>query len=127
MTEQVFTRLAPVRSRQRGVFAVRTAVWGLLAGSTLVIGLILGTLSGVAVPLWTLIAIQVAGPVIGFVVGLVWKRTWHGAAVAVDQHYDLKDRTTTALAFIEKGCPRAGRGRRSSPAPRARAPRPCTW
>lgn len=102
MTEQVFTRLSPVRIRQRGMFALRCAVWGLLAGSIMAIALLLVSLTDVRVYLWQLAAVQIAGPMLGFLIGLIWKRTWHGAAVAVDQHYDLKDRTTTALAFLDK-------------------------
>lgn len=102
MTEQVFTRLSPVRSRQRGLFALRTAVWGLLAGSVVAIGLVVARWLGASISVWALAAVQVAGPILGLVIGLAWKRSWHGAAVAVDQHYDLKDRTTTALAFLEK-------------------------
>ncbi len=107
MTEQVFTRLSPVRTRQRGVFGLRAAVWGLLAGSLVAIGLVVSRWLGASISVGTLVAVQVAGPILGLIIGLAWKRTWHGAAVAVDQHYDLKDRTTTALAFIEKPADRA--------------------
>ena len=46
--------------------------------------------------------VLVAGPVLGFLVGLALRRSWHDAAVAVDDHYLLKDRTVTALAFAEQ-------------------------
>lgn len=107
MTEQVFTRLSPVRTRQRGVLGLQAAVWGLLAGSSVAIALVVGRWLGASISMGILVAVQVAAPLVGLVIGLAWKRTWHGAAVAVDQHYDLKDRTTTALAFIEKPADRA--------------------
>ena len=43
-----------------------------------------------------------AGPLLGFIIGLILRQTWHEAAVAVDEHYLLKDRTVTALAFAEQ-------------------------
>ncbi|MDB5338809.1 MAG: hypothetical protein JWN70_4428, partial [Planctomycetaceae bacterium] len=97
----------PVRRRQRGMFALRTAVWGLLAGSLVAIGLCVARWVGAPLAGWTVPAVLVLGPVLGLIVGLVWKRSWHGAAVAVDQHYHLKDRTTTALAFLDKPAPAA--------------------
>ena len=107
MTEQVFQRLSPVRRRQRGMFALRTAVWGLLAGSLVAIGCCVARWLGASLAGWTVPAVLTLGPVLGLLVGLAWKRTWHGAAVAVDQHYQLKDRTTTALAFLDKPAPAA--------------------
>jgi hypothetical protein len=44
----------------------------------------------------------VAGPVLGLLAGVVRQRSWHDAAAAVDLHYNLKDRATTALAFLTK-------------------------
>lgn len=102
MTEQVFSHLSPVRRRQRGMFALRTAVWGLLAGSLVAIGLCVARWLGAPLAGWTIPGTLVLSPVVGMIVGLVWKRSWHGAAAAVDQHYRLKDRTTTALAFLNK-------------------------
>ena len=109
MTEQVFDRLSPVRRRQRGMFALQTAVWGLLAASAIAIGASVARWLGAPVTGWIVPAVLTLGPVLGLLVGLVWKRSWHGAAAAVDQHYQLKDRTTTALAFLEKSAPVAYR------------------
>src|SRR5262249_3362632 len=43
-----------------------------------------------------------AGPLAGALVGLLWRRGWHGAAVAVDRYYRLKDRAATALEFLRR-------------------------
>jgi hypothetical protein len=43
-----------------------------------------------------------AGPVLGLVVGLAWRRPWQHAAAAVDSHYQLKDRSATALDFLAR-------------------------
>ncbi len=102
MTDQVFTRLSPVRLRQRGMFALRAAVWGLLTGSLLAIGIVVARWAGLSLAGSSVATVLTTCPIIGLIVGLVWKRSWHEAAVAIDQHYDLKDRTTTALAFLAK-------------------------
>ncbi len=48
-----------------------------------------------------LIACLVTGPVIGFVVSLLRPRTLRAAAVAIDRTAGLKDRTQTALGFLD--------------------------
>ena len=103
MQSPIYSELAPVRRRQQGTFAIRAAVLGMLAGS--IVGGILGLtrwLSGWP-PAPTVAALALAaGPVLGLLIGLLWRRSWHDAAAAVDRHYGLKDRATTALAFLTK-------------------------
>jgi hypothetical protein len=106
MYASVQSALAPVRRRQRLAFVVRATVYGLLAGGVagIVDALVQWRVSG-AVSAW--VAAEVAAwPVLGLLVGLVWPRPWRAAAAAVDAHYRLKDRSTTALEFLAK--PNAG-------------------
>jgi hypothetical protein len=85
------------------MFTLCTAIVGLLAGSIagIVLGLTRWTAGWPASPAAALIVLA-AGPAAGVLVGLLWRRSWHDAAAAVDAHYGLKDRTTTALAFLTK-------------------------
>jgi hypothetical protein len=103
MQSPIYSELAPIRRRQQGMFAIRTVVLGMLAGSAA------GGVLGLSRWLWgwpgspiSAVAALMAGPVLGLLVGIVWRRTWHDAAAAVDSHYGLKDRATTALAFLTK-------------------------
>ena len=43
-----------------------------------------------------------AAPLAGYLLGLVWQQPLHDSAIAVDQHYRLKDRAATALEFLAK-------------------------
>src|SRR5690606_24247751 len=49
-----------------------------------------------------IVAAVVLEPLVGAVVGLFWRRDWHAAARAIDSHYRLKDRATSALEFLAK-------------------------
>jgi hypothetical protein len=110
MQETVYGVLAPVRRRQRAAFALWLMAYGLLAGS--LAGLAFGFYGwryGSPLPLWqTIAAVIVAGPALALLCGLagfLWHRGIHDAAVAVDQHYRLKDRSATALEFLTKQTP----------------------
>jgi hypothetical protein len=112
MQETVYGVLAPVWRRQRAAFALRLMAYGLLSGS--LAGLAFGFYEwryGSPLPLWQTIAVVVAaGPVFALLFGLAgffWRRGIHDAAVAVDQHYRLKDRSATALEFLTKPAPSA--------------------
>jgi hypothetical protein len=102
MTSAVHSALAPVRHRQRLLAAVRATAYGTLAGSVAGIAVALtqwamtGDVSG-----WVA-AVIAAGPLAGLVVGLACRRPWGQAAAAVDAHYQLKDRSATALEFLAK-------------------------
>jgi hypothetical protein len=106
MKQAIYSALKPTRSRQQLLFALRCAALGLLVSAAA--GVILGV--GRLAWGWDLTwgaraAVLAAGPVLGLAVGLVSRRNWHGAAAAVDEHYALKDRTVTALAFAEQPAP----------------------
>src|SRR5579863_2251959 len=108
MARPVCDQLAPVRLRQRWVYAAQSAAWGLTAASVVAIGLEVvrgfewATVSTTAV--WSVLA---AGPVFAGMIGLLSRHSWQAAAIAVDTHYRLKDRVLTALAFIRKPGPQA--------------------
>jgi hypothetical protein len=102
MTEQLFARLKPVRRRQQRVFLLHACIIGLLAGAVLSVGLGLARFAGANIaPVMLLIALA-AGLGGGVLVGLLWRRSWKMAAAAIDAHYRLKDRASTALAFLQR-------------------------
>ncbi len=110
MQETVYGVLAPVWRRQRAAFALRLMAYGLLIGS--LAGLAFGFYGwryGSPLSLAeTIAAVIAAGPVLALLCGLagfLWRRGIHDAAVAVDQHYRLKDRSATALEFLTKPTP----------------------
>lgn len=99
----IYSQLAPVRRRQQEQFLLQAATYGLLVGA--LAGLVLGLgrrLAGWEISFGLAVSILLAGPVMGLLLGIVCRRSWRGAAVAVDTHYRLKDRTATALAFLAK-------------------------
>lgn len=107
MPESVFAVLASVGRRQRAAFVLRLMMYGLLAGSFA--GLIFGFIAwryGSLLPLeWAVAVAAGSGPVAALVfalAGLLWRRGIHEAASAVDRHYQLKDRSATALEFLNK-------------------------
>jgi hypothetical protein len=103
MQGHIFAELAPVRRRQQRLFALQSAVLGVIVSA--VAGIVLGItrwFAGSPESPLAAVGVLAAGPVIGLLVGLLWRRSWHAAAVAVDEHYGLKDRATSALAFLAK-------------------------
>ncbi|HTU91682.1 MAG TPA: hypothetical protein VMF69_16480 [Gemmataceae bacterium] len=107
MPESVYAVLASVWRRQRAAFVLRLTMYGLLAGS--LAGLLFGFIAwryGSPLPLgWAVAVVTGAGPALAVVcalAGLLWRRGIHEAAVAVDRHYQLKDRSATALEFLGK-------------------------
>jgi hypothetical protein len=103
MREAIYAALKPVRSRQQTRFALRCTVVGLFAGAAA--GLVLGVVRvafALDIPWAAGAAAVAAGPLLGLIVGLGLRRSWHDAAAAVDAHYGLKDRTVTALAFADQ-------------------------
>lgn len=96
--------LRPVRFRQRCIFCLRAAAWGLLiAAISLVVLILSARLFDWSFERWLVPALALAGPVLGALVALVLPQSWRAAAVAVDRHYNLKDRAATALEFLKKG------------------------
>lgn len=103
MREILFRQLQPVRQRQWTVSVARAAVWGLSGGSiaAAVLGVLrlVGWLSATGAGWGLLLGV----PVLAAVSAAVWgwlKTDWLPAARAIDGHYELKDRTETALAFL---------------------------
>lgn len=104
MREAIRAALQRVRFRQQALFALRCAVVGLIGGAVATaVAWGVGQVVNVS---WLVGAgLLAAGPVVGLLVGFALRRSWHAAAVAVDGHYGLKDRTVTALAFAEQPQP----------------------
>jgi hypothetical protein len=114
MERSVYEALAPVRRRQQMALMLRAAAAGLLAGAcaAALVGLARlwpAALGGLgdwlfsrATPTSLVVGFLAGGPALGALVGLCWRRGWHTAAVAVDQHYRLKDRAVTALEFVRR-------------------------
>jgi hypothetical protein len=105
MHTRIFAAIEPVRRRQRELTLIRWAALGLLASS--LAGIALGVwrwvgppASQVAVP-W-LVALLASGPLAGALLGLARGRGWGRAAAAVDARYGLKDRTVTAVDFVQR-------------------------
>jgi hypothetical protein len=111
---ELFARLGPVcKRRETAVLleAVGRAMLGGLAVAGVVV-LLWGSaavcawagLPGVprSVPLIVVIAALALAPLVGVWLGLRRQRDWHAAAVAVDRHYRLDDRTVTALEFLAR-------------------------
>jgi hypothetical protein len=101
MGGQVYEQLRPVRARLMTLSLLRDAALGLLAASIAGVGVgVFRWMTATRISPWLLAAVLIAGPVLGLLIGLARRRTWEKAARAVDLHYDLKDRATTALAFL---------------------------
>src|SRR5262249_33059316 len=106
MRSAICAALSSLRTRQQLLFGLRGAAFGLAVstGAGIILG-IFRLLSDTDHPLAIRAGIVAAGPVLGLLIGLLSRRSWHGAAAAVDKHYDLKDRTVTALAFANDESP----------------------
>src|SRR5437899_6466773 len=103
MQASIHGALTPVRRRQRAILLLRSAALGLLVGAFA--GVVLGAgrpWLDWLVSAWLAVGVIAGGPVLGALVGLCRRRSWHAAAIAVDQHYHLKDRSATALEFLAK-------------------------
>ena len=114
---ELFARLGPVCKRREAAMLLRglgRAMLGGLAVAGLVV-LLWGSAAFCAwaglpgmpsvprcVPLIVVSATLGLTPLVGGWLGLCRERDWHAAAVAVDRHYRLHDRTVTALAFLAK-------------------------
>src|SRR5438105_618491 len=105
MKESVYAVLANVRRRQRGRLALRLLTYGLVAGS--LAGVVAGAARflGRPLPPWGAVALLAGGPLLGGLIGFLWRGSWRAAAAAVDRHYRLKDRSVTALEFLANPAP----------------------
>ena len=98
--------LRPVRRRLRLSSVLRGAVAGLLVGLVAALATSLVRLSDVESIHWGWpIALAVAGGCAGLLLGAVRRSDSRDAARVVDRHYDLKDRSITALQFQEEESP----------------------
>ena len=106
MRDTILSKLKPVRQRQLLVAAIQGALQGLLIGAIaaiLVAILRLNQIGGAT----TLggVSVLITVPLLSAIVAGMWrlmKSDWRNAARAVDQSYELKDRTETALAFLTR-------------------------
>src|ERR1700722_622896 len=102
MREAIYAALQPIRSRQQLLFAFRCVIAGLIISALACVSISLMRIAMVMDNSTAIIALaMVAGPVLGLIAGLSFRRDWHETAAAVDAHYGLKDRTVTALAFAQ--------------------------
>ena len=102
MQERIYRELAPLLRRQAISWTIRGAVWGLLIGA--IAGTALGAwrfLDGPIAPFQALL-VPACGAIIGALFGYAIRPRPHAAAVAIDSHYKLKDRSVTALDFLNK-------------------------
>src|SRR5262249_12425705 len=60
---------------------------------------------GRPLPPWSAAVLLVGGPLLGGLIGFLWRCSWRAAAAAVDRYYRLKDRSVTALEFLAKPAP----------------------
>ena len=105
MRDILYRQLQPVRQRQWAVGVVRAAVWGLGGGSVAAVILSVLRLTGVLATGGVGWGLLLGLPIVVAVSAAVWsslKVDWLPAARAIDGHYELKDRTETALAFLRR-------------------------
>lgn len=103
MVKDLQDRLDPVRRRQQWVRSLQWAAWGLLFSGVAARVFALGRWLGD----WQLTplraaGIALAGPAAGCLLAFLTQRDWRAAARAIDAHYRMKDRTTSALEFLNK-------------------------
>jgi hypothetical protein len=105
MRETIFHQLQPIRRRQWTVCVIRAAMWGLTGGACVAVVLAVLRLVGWPTSAWTGWSALLGLPtlVAGIAAWWSWRHAdWLPAARAVDGHYELKDRTETALAFLRR-------------------------
>ncbi len=106
MKRAIYAALEPILDRKRLLFAVRCMVIGLACSAAAGLLLGIGRLAlGLEISWVARLAVLASGPVAGLLVGWLMRQAWHDAAADVDQHYELKDRTVTALAFANQPAP----------------------
>jgi len=107
MRDRIRGSLQPVRRRQLGLLVLKSASWGLIAGSVCAIGLGVARFFGYSVSPMLALGVLVGGPEVAVLLAIFHGRSYRSAASAVDAHYHLKDRATTALEFSERVEPTA--------------------
>ena len=102
MESKILAALSPVRLRQRCQSATVGAIYGVFVAA--IVGVVLGAIrltTGEAFTIPGLLVALFGACALGAVIGMLWSRPWKQAAAAVDNHYELKDRTITALEFAK--------------------------
>lgn len=105
MHEALFRQLQPVRHRQRMAGVLRATAWGLAGGSGTALIFAVLRLEGWISTAWAGWGLLLGLPTAAACAFGVrnWLNTnWLPAARAIDEHYELKDRTETALAFLRR-------------------------
>lgn len=106
MKTEIRSSLTPVRQRQRFQSTLSGATYGLFVAGLVGIAMGIYRLATGQLVSWpAVLGVLVAGPLLGGIVGTLLARPWKQAATAVDSHYELKDRTVTALEFAENAEP----------------------
>jgi hypothetical protein len=101
MSEAIRFGLDPIHRRQQQLRALWFGALGLFISAATLVAFVVIRAVGAWHPSTALIwGISIGGPVLGFVVGSLWKRHWREAAIAVDVCYGFKDRILTALDFL---------------------------
>src|SRR5262245_674611 len=101
MGKDLQARLNPVRRRQQFLGGLSGAAWAVLVSAVVVFVCAMGRwFAGWQISIGLMIGVLCAAPVVGYAFSYIRRRSWHGAAVAIDAHYRLKDRATTALEFL---------------------------
>jgi hypothetical protein len=104
MEQKIHSRLDPVRQRQQQLRALQCAAGGLFVSAALLLICVLARwLAGWQPSVVAVIGLALAIPALAYVGGVLWRRDWRHAAIAVDSHYSLKDRILTALDFLRRG------------------------
>jgi hypothetical protein len=99
MLKEIKHRLAGVRRRQRLFRSINWSVAGWFFGALAAIVMALLWRAELGVSVWTpLLAIVIAAAT-AWVLGFLAPLSWHRSAASIDEHYDLKDRSITALEF----------------------------
>ena len=112
MRETILSKLKPVRRRQLLVAVIKGLLRGLLVGGfvALLIGILrLAQLRNVTA--FGGMSVLISVPLLSAIAAGLWsviKTDWRIVARAVDQSYELKDRTETALAFLNRQDARKG-------------------
>lgn len=105
MRETILGKLRPVRQRQWLVAVMVAAIRGTISGGVVALGLAILRLVGwIETPVggWSVL---LGVPLFAMVGTALWSwinADWLPAARAVDGHYELQDRTETALAFVRR-------------------------
>lgn len=108
MFAQIQQFLAPVRFRMQLRTAIRLAGVGTLVGGiVLVLFEVLRLWFDSEISPMVMASVFVAGPIAGFIAGWLRDCPWSSVATTIDRHYDLKDRTRTALEFSDAETPTA--------------------